>query len=349
MFTNASWRDGASAYNGRFDTEAKARLGYITPIDIGRTIDTLWYTRVENQTGSTPGSEITLPQSTLDLTDYHHLMESISVSATNNATVPTKLTLYECVLAHDVPLQPTLTLADTGATSTLWGALPCPIQMWRLGRQHSDPSEGAIKLTENGAAIQFIATAAGSIANNDGEGAVGTRMGAPSAAAAGGYGADAFQIKDIDAPGMKPRGQVMRHWYKLVPHTRVVAPGQTTNFNVTIHYNKRIPGMWWNTYAGIKGMTRTFFMTSEPYKMVGSTGLDEVGVGGPGSRLMVMGNTDLTMKWTKTKRFTRSSEMPRRSIRYHATIPEIDDVAVRNPEDNDAEDDGDGALGGDEL
>jgi hypothetical protein len=86
-------------------------------------------------------------------------------------------------------------------------------------------------------------------------------------------------------------------------------------------------------------------------KVVGSTGVDELGFSGPGSRLMVMGSTDLTMKWVKSKQFSRTDPAPRRSLYYRACIPEIDATAMRNPEDGDVEGDlvTDEAMGADEA
>lgn len=341
MFTNPSWRDGIAAMNGYFTNYATAKAGYTTPFKGGTLLS---YYRKNSVDDVASTSDTIDPIYSFHATDYYHLSESISCTVTNNALVPTAVTFYECILAHDVRLQDGV--AEDGSTAIKWGALPCPIELWRARRQMGRGEQGGIKIVGDRAGV--AAGAVGSVQGDDGDGATGTRMGGPESAAAGGFTPSAGQPADIDAPNVHPGGAMLRHWYKVVPVTRVVGPGMTTTFKVHVVYNKRIPGLWWDSMMGVKGMSRAFFLVARPHKMVGATGVDEAGASGPGSRLMVMGNTDLTMTWRKHKSFTRSDKPMPRKIYYRATIPEIDAVKARDPEDRDPETaDNEDAMGGD--
>lgn len=80
-------------------------------------------------------------------------------------------------------------------------------------------------------------------------------------------------------------------------------------------------------------MSRSFFMVSRPDEVVGVTGADEdpnAPVAGV-NRIPVMNATDLMVSWTKKKTMAKTKQRNQRLWVFKAAIPEIDDVAVRNP------------------
>lgn len=362
MFTNASWRDGYSALNGRFTTAATAFAGYITPV-AKAVPDTTWFLKYNSdvRNATDPG----VPLTPLQCIDYHHLYEELSVTITNNATCAATVTLYECVLNHDIPFASTggITVGDTFTTQ--WGALPCPVELWRASRKinNGPAGTGGIMPLEGGVGIVQTSATGGfnPIEDDDGEGATGTVMGVDLEARPAGYtggallAADGASVappattKDIDAHGVRVGGQLLHHWYTVKPHKRLLQPGQTTTISIKVVYNKRIPGTWWESLIGKAGYSRTFFMVNRPQTGVGSTGIDAAGNGSPGSRFPAGGPTDLVLKWTKRKSFTRQDTMPRRTITYAATLPYADSVIFREPDgDVDYTEvmDRDGQLGG---
>lgn len=353
MFTNASWRDGYSTLNGRFTTGGLAYKGYRTPVEGTAVQDATWYQRAISRIYDAADS--TLPSSTLQCTDYYHLMESLSVTVTNNTVVPTTVCLWECVLNHDVGFTSTLSLDTTNPYTTSWGALPCPLELYRISKQVYGVEFAGILPTETG---EFASNTSGvsAVYGNDGPGTTCTVQGAPREPVKSGYAIPVMSstgiytgVPDIDHPASNPlkaKGP-LNYWYTLKPHKRMLAPGQSTTISVKIMFNKRIAAVDWTNRIGVKGLSRAFFITSRPQKMVGSTGIDEAGFSGNGSRLPVMGNTDLTLKWVKSKQFARSAPALRHRLFYRAAIPEVDQATARNPQDHDAEDDGDQALGGD--
>lgn len=332
MFTNPSWRDGLSVLNGRRSTVAGLKDGYQTPFYTGAAAHENTYFRRENVATPYSTTETSNPFYAWAVTDYHHLGESITWTLTNNGAVPVSVTLYECILAHDVRMAVGTDSAGSATTIT-WGALPDPVECWRAGSQMAGGEGQGMLVTES---YGYNTTVGGRPQGDDGEGATGTAMGGGSAAAGGftGTGTVGSYLPDVDHPWRKPGGPMLHHWYKVVPHTRTIGPGQTSTISVSVSFNKRIPGLWWESLVGVKGMSRTFFMVTRPTKVVGSTGIDEAGVGGEGSRLMVMAATDITMKWVKTKSFTRAGQLGRRKVYYRATVPEIDATAQRE-EDGD--------------
>lgn len=332
MFTNPSWRDGLSILNGRRNTIALLKDGYQTPFVMGAAAHENNYFRRDSVAITTAATDVSNPLFPWAVTDYHHIGETITWTLTNNGAVPVNVTLYECILAHD--LRMSVGTDSIGSPTTItWGALPDPVECWRAGSQMVGGEGQGMIATES---YGFNVSNAGRPQGDDGEGATSAAMGGGSAGAGGftGTGTVGTYLPDVDHPWRKPGGPMLHHWYKIVPHTRVIGPGQTTTISVSVTFNKRIPGLWWESLVGVKGMSRTFFMVTRPTKVVGSTGVDEAGVGGEGSRLMVMAATDITMKWTKTKSFTRAGHLGRRKVFYRATIPEIDATAQR-------EDDGD--------
>lgn len=362
MFTNAAWRDGYSMLNGRYATPVLAYRGYRTPFKVGGavTLDTNWWQRavpVQASADEPPiGASASGPYSILQCTDYHHLSEEVKVTVTNNSTQPTTVTLWECVLAHDLPMALTTNAgqAANAVSATSWGGLPCPLECWRASRRAYTAAPGGVAIYDSGAGIVPLADQP--IVQPETPCVTATRVGSPLEVAKQGYDVAAYTaadagpsgVQDIDHPATKVGGGILHHWYKVIPHSRVIAPGQTTTLSVHVIFNKRIPGTWWQTLYGVAGYTRAFFMTAKSAMVVGSTGVDEGGaLALPNSRVMVNGPVDLTMKWTKRKRFTRVLPTPRRSIYYRAAIPEIDATALRNPEDNDVEGDEVGAeVGG---
>lgn len=368
MFTNASWRDGYATLNSRFSTSATALKGYITPAEnYLLTTAEWWVQRIGDNASS---GDAFAPKTPLGATDYYHLSETLNVTVTNNASTVATITLYECILAHDVGIHSSPTYDAEVGQAVQWGALPCPVELWRASKRFGGAETQGITMYENGAGVAMSEMAP--VAGDDGEGAVGTRMGAPTesatAAFTGGIQGDSAvtttaptTTKDIDHHGVSPAvANLLHHWYKLVPHTRVLAPGQTTTIRIKCIFNKRIPGTWWETLAGVQGYSRTFFMMARAAKGVASTGVDEVGVSGPGSRLMMTGPIDLTMNWTKSKSFTRTMTMPRRSLYFAASIPELDTFLKRTVDDGETLPGGndggagagagaDEAMGGDEI
>ena len=349
MFTNASLRDGLSALNGRFSSAQTLQAGYATPAETA-TPDPTWFRKeVTDVRDNGLVTEYKHPLTPISAIDYHHLYEEISWKVTNNAVVPCHVTVYECVLAHDIPFTATPYIDGVTEGTTQWGALPCPVELWRASRKLSHTTAGALYVLANGAGFPIgTANAYGGIEGDDGEGAVGTVMGAPvQAATAGnsGGGVNAatnlvsaqLSTKDVDQDGVKVGGQLLHHWYKVIPHRRKINPGQTATITIKVQYNKRIPGTWWESLIGIAGYSRAFFMVSRSEEAVGTTGLDEVGSSGHGSRYHVSGPTDLLVSWRKTKSFCRHDQLPRRSVVYNATVPYADSFTVRNPADNDAE------------
>lgn len=361
MFTNASWRDGYSALNGRYDTGMKAFAGYITPVAVS-TPDTDFYKRDMARAYGSGDSKV--PLTPLHAVDYHHLYEELSITVTNNAVNPTTITLYECILNHDVGFNTTGNITDEVSTwTTQWGALPCPIELWRASRKLSANPVGAIRTLEAGAGIVPDETTAqgAPVEDDDGEGATGTVMGIDLEARASGYTGGALvlpggvatpptTVKDIDAHGTRVGGQLLHHWYTVKAHKRTLQPGQTTTITIKVMYNKRIPGTWWESLIGAAGYSRTFFMVNRPGIGVGSTGLNVEGSSGPGSRFPSGGINDLVMKWTKRKSFCRHDQMPRRSVTYHATMPVVDAWVTRAPDGDEEGDElmvNDGNVGGD--
>ncbi len=376
MFTNGSWRDGYTALNGRFNTAAKLQYGYITPIKFGLTesAETQWFqrfvdtARVQNQF---------MPVSPLQAIDYHHLEETLSITVTNNAVMPCSVTMYECTLAHDVPMQRTLKLAATAGVDTgdnayvQWGGLPCPVELWRASRKITAAAGAYLNPFGGGiGAISAESAGYGAVQGDDGEGAVGTRMGVSQGAASAGYtggnlsyfagsagvptGTAVTTLPDVDHAGVRVGGQLLHHWYTVKAHNKTIPPGMTTTFTFKVRYNKRIPGTWWESLYGVAGMTKTFFMVTRPGMGVGSTGETLGDLAGAGARLPATGPTDLTMKWTKHKAFCRTDTLPRRHITYRATRPILDVFQVRNPgelnvvgDDEDADDAQ--AVGGGEV
>lgn len=351
MFTNASWRDGYSMLNGRYTAAANAFRGYRTPFTSFTiaALDDAWWQRHTTTYGSSgePPTFTTaaVPYSVLHCTDYHHLSEELKVTVTNNATTPTTVTLWECILAHDLPMTPTLpeTEAFASVLRTSWGGMPCPLELWRASRRAYTAAPTGVNIYQSGAGIvpltdQTLALAELPCTTR-------TKVGQPGEVDGQRYDIGSWQqggptaVQDIDHAGVKVGGGLLHHWYKVIPHTRVIAPGQTTTLSVHVAFNKRIPGTWWQTLYGVGGYSRAFFMTAKAGMVVGTTGLTEGEGALPNSRVMVNGPIDLTMKWTKRKRFTRVDPVPRRSLYYRAGIPEIDATALRNPEDNDVEGD----------
>lgn len=361
MFTNASWRDGYSALNGRFNTTATGFAGYITPVCTA-TPDAIYYQR--NLGDVRNATDFNLPLTQLQAVDYHHLYEELVITVTNNAVNPTTVTLYECILNHDVQFSTTGSITEEVSTfTTQWGALPCPIELWRASRKFGSNPIGTITPLEGGVGIvpQSAPAQGAPIDDDDGEGATGTVMGIDLEARPSGYSGGAMTgangtvtapttIKDIDVAGVRVGGQLLHHWYTVKPHKRTLQPGQTTTFSIKVVYNKRIPGTWWESIIGAAGYSRTFFMINRPHPGVGTTGLDAVGSSGPGSRFPASGINDLVMKWTKRKSFCRHDAMPRRTITYPATHPVVDAWVTREPDGDAAGDElmaEDGNVGGD--
>lgn len=348
MFTNASWRDGYTYINGNLPVTGSANLetGYQTPGYYGTALGNPagWFTETSvNQQGyntlSTadglslnPTYGAGEPKMTAQLTqlrNYFHLEESITWKFTNNSAVPTHVTVYECILARDVPLKAMYPISDSGTaygTQVKWGGMPCPIELWRQSREITYDQSYVGEAGQSGS-DEYIATA-----ERETRGVTCSQLGEnPTATGAQG----GLYVKDIDYPNVTPNPAHLLHtWYRLIPHTRVIPPGASTSITVDIKFNRKLPAAWWTNFYGISGLTRCFFLASRPDFVTGIAGLDEEVVAGspdPKARLRTMAGTDLMVSWTKSKKVAKSKERIKGSIYFRAAIPEIDEAMMRNP------------------
>lgn len=340
MFTNATWRDGYAFANGQFNSTGNAAgamgYGYGTPYGPAGEAPVKWYeapATLIDPTGNTreavveenPDASTATPAVMSMLMNYYHLYEEISWRFTNNSVTGTSVTIYECVLNRDIALRDTLN--NSGTATVAWGGMPCPLELWRQS-QALRFAQGA-GLTHDGDLYYTSAPAAPDGAEAEGAASAQMQTNPTSSSVNQGMGA-----KDIDYPNVLPhKAQLLHTYYKVIPHTRYLPPGASTTITIGVKYNKRVPGAWWNTLYGVSGMSRAFFLVSRPDEVVGVTGADENPTGPVlgTHRLPVMNATDLMISWTKKKTVARTKQRNRRMWMYKAAIPEIDDVAVRNP------------------
>lgn len=346
MFTNGSWRDGYCYTNGNFTFAGAGTLvtGYNTPVAYGSATGypSGWnaftgISQPSNVTGGTDalathpigvGGSGGVRSNDSQLGNYYHLNESISWKFTNNSAVPVHVTMYECILVRDVPtkIMPSLNEAAGVASGLVkWGGLPCPLELWRQSRfTANEPQvfghEGASGL---GASVPVDAPL-------EGRGVCSAQLGRDPTTSASEGGTT---TRDIDGANVTPdRAHLLHTWYKLVPHTRTIPPGASTTITVAVHFNRRIPGAWWNNFYGIGGLTRTFFMCTRPDFVTGVTGIDEAGgVASSANRRRIMAPTDLMVSWTKRKTVAKRLTRVRAALYVRAALPEIDDAVMRNP------------------
>lgn len=338
MFTNGSWRDGYAFTNGQLNDISKMQTGYSTPYaTAGSTYGNpeKWYeapailldpsgTTREAVTEEMPDAPSASAAVVTNLQNYYHLYEEISWTIHNPSITGTVVTIYECILNRDMPMQETLTRATTG--TVIDGGLPSPIELWR--QSNAIQAARVAGLTMDGAVYQVAAPEA--VASAETAGIASCTLGTtPTSAgvAAGMLG------KDVDYPNATPhRAQLLHTYYKVIPHSRRIPPGASTTITIGVKYNKRIPGAWWNTMYGVSGMTRSFFMVARPDEVVGVTGADEdPGTTPlPANRTGVMNATDLIIRWVKKKSCAKVKQQGRRTFFYKAAVPEIDDVTMRN-------------------
>lgn len=344
MFTNGSWRDGMAFANGQLNTQAITESGYTTPFESGTALSygtpSSWYeqqTLVLDTTGATrdatvttnPDSASAIPGLATTIRNYYHLYEEIQWKITNPSITGTNVTIYECVLTRDIPIELTRNSDAVNDVRSNWGGLPCPLELWR--QSLALRTMKVADLTSDGDPLQTNFGEGGQTASEvEGVGKASAALGANPTTGAASQGMTA---RDIDYPNVTPHKAALLHsYYKVIPHSKYIPPGASTTITIGVKYNKRIPGTWWNTLYGVAGMTRCFFMVSRPDEVVGVTGGDENPTGpiDPLNRLPVMNATDLMITWKKKKAFAKTKQRARFNYYFKSAIPEIDDVAVRN-------------------
>lgn len=357
MFTNGAWRDGYGFINGKLGG-AIGTVGYLTPYVTGVAAGAPSYwdeQLVLNQPGQAADGTVPVAPITVNpaggtnasrtqLSNYHHVMEELSWTITNNSVANAHVTIYECILNRDVMLNDTVSEGSPITNAVEWAGMPCPLELWRQSREvQFEPNvvDGTIGAGGEDWRIPIAPTDA-----NEGPGVTATGFNRDPTTAAYASGA---RVRDIDAPNVQPNRAALLHtWYKIIPHTRTLPPGATTTITVHVRFNKRIPGAWWNMLYGAKGMTRCFFMVNRMDAVVGIAGQSEGG-NTRAARLPVMAPTDLVVRWTKKKCMARTQQRVRHSLFVRAAMPEIDDTVARNAVTGVARDADDVADGADEA
>lgn len=338
MGTNAAWRDGFAIANGQMRTEVLMEQGYQTPYITQTTFGSpqAWHmspTDVVDPSTGVPSVQmnpsISTPAAAVVLRNYYHLYEEISWKIQNNSVTGTTVTVYECVLNRDIPMNDTPSFENIATVQ--WGGLPCPLELWRQSRELAYGK--AAPLTEDGdiwlsGGLPFNPVPA---AEDEGPGVASAQLQKDPTTAGAVRG---MEVADIDYPNVRPNKAALLHtYYKVRAHTRYLPPGADTTITVGVRYNKRIPGAWWNTMYGVADFTRCFFMVNRPDEVVGITGADGSGVTpiDGKNRMPVMNASDLMVSWTKKKTVCRVKQRMRHAFRYKAAIPGNLDVAIRNP------------------
>lgn len=339
MGTNGAWRDGYAFANGRLLNTTMMEDGYSTPFfsSSAMGVPNAWLgsPAVANE-GTFSGvvadlvPDVVAANQATVLRNYYHLYEEISWKIQNNSVTGTTVTVYECILNRDIPLNTTPGL--DGVTSVEWGGMPCPLELWRQSRELGYLRTA--QLTSDGDfAVDGLSQPFNPIpaAEDEGLGVASSRLQRDPTAAGAQRG---MYTADIDYPNVRPNKAALLHtYYKVVAHTRYLPPGADTTITVGVKYNKRIPGAWWNTMYGVANFTRCFFMVSRPDEVVGITGGDGSGatpMDGK-NRIPVMNGTDLMVSWTKKKTVARTKMRTRHAWYYKPGIPTNLDTAIRNP------------------
>lgn len=338
MGTNAAWRDGYAIVNGALNTENLMEWGYATPFTSDNIYGdpTRYYvspalagtggTGLSNTVNPTAASTA---EAAVLMRNYYHLYEEISWKIQNNSVTGTTVTIYECVLNRDIPLNDTLSVG--GTVTAQWAGMPCPLELWRQSQELRYAKTGYMT-TDGDPVIIGLPINGIPIAEDEGAGAASAQFNTnPSATSGAVRGMD---TADIDYPNVRPdKASLLHTYYKVRAHTRYLPPGADTTITIGVRYNKRIPGAWWNSLYGVAGHTRAFFMVNRPDEVVGITGGD----GNPSTavdgtkRIPVMNATDLMVSWTKKKTVCRVKQRTRVKYWFKAAIPNVLDVAIRNP------------------
>lgn len=141
-------------------------------------------------------------------------------------------------------------------------------------------------------------------------------------------------IKSVSSPGMTPMGPYLNDIYRVVPHVIYLQGGQTRNYSFKVDYNMGIKGLWMHSYYGIPNITRTFMITTCGVNAIGINKIEGLDTNGFSQR--VTPPTNIAIKWTKNRRFTKIQEKEKHHLTLRAPIQTTFDAVVQfNEEDDD--------------